>query len=246
MNSFDNELTILWEVVCPKCGSEILNKNGKYKNRQRFVCLDCGYSFTTYSKTLLNSTKINKSQWDTIIKGVINNNTLKTISSSTNVSIISISKIKRRILKMLNSGNLFDKCLKQYYYNPFDTTSYFIKEIPHSFFYYYKYNESFYILFTETKYHDFTTTVYTKKEFNILLSDVYFQNLEFVSYKNISDEKATNHIDNLISFLKSHRGIKNELLGNYCNFYDFLEKYPNDELFDLIYKAIATYNKKND
>ncbi len=243
MNKFDNELKILWEVVCPKCGSEILNKNGKYKNRQRFVCLDCGYSFTTYSKTLLNSTKINKSQWDTIIKGVIKNDKLKTISSSTDISIISISKIKRRILEMLNSKNLFAKCLKLNHYNPFDTTSYFIKEIPHSLFYYYKYSEDSYILFTKTKYHDFTTTAYTKKEFNILLSDIHYQNLEFVSYKNISDEKTTNHIDNLIAYLKSHRGIKSELLGNYCNFYDFLEKYPSNELFELIYKTISTYKK---
>ena len=89
MDIFKNELTILWEVVCPRCGSEILNKNGKYRGRQRFICLDCGLSFTTYSRSILDSTKLTPKHWEIIIESIINNEKLESISKKTSISCLA-------------------------------------------------------------------------------------------------------------------------------------------------------------
>ncbi|MBD2741216.1 hypothetical protein H6H02_06325 [Coleofasciculus sp. FACHB-1120] len=33
------------QIICPKCGAPEIRKNGHYKNKQRYVCKDCGKQF---------------------------------------------------------------------------------------------------------------------------------------------------------------------------------------------------------
>ncbi len=244
MEKFENELVNLWDVVCPKCHSEILNKNGKYNGRQRFICLDCGYSFTTYSKTLFNSTKIKKSQWDIIIDGIIQNKSLKIISSNSNISPISISKIKRKIYKMLNSDNEFENNLKRFYYNPFDNSSFFTPVKVKSIIYYYQYNDDSYILYSQNINNEFISIVYSKKEFNTLLTSIYYPNVEFINYKDILDDEAFSYIEDLLYTLKQYRGIKKNLLDDYSNFFHYRKYNTDEKLSKYIYKKITTYKIK--
>lgn len=163
MEIFKDELTILWEVVCPRCGSEILNKNGKYRGRQRFICLDCGLSFTTYSRSILDSTKLNNNQWEIIIEGIIDNEKLEDISKKAQVSTISISKIRRKILDELYSLSRYNFVLNKYYYNPFDTSTIFIPNKDKGTIYYHEYNKSMVIACIEYHKDLFISNAYLKK-----------------------------------------------------------------------------------
>ncbi len=244
MDIFKDELTILWEVVCPRCGSEILNKNGKYRGRQRFICLDCGLSFTTYSRSILDSTKLTPKQWEIIIESIINNEKLESISKKALVSIISLSKIRRKILDELYSLSRYNFVLNKYYYNPFDTSTIFIPNKNKGTIYYHEYNNS--MVIACIKYHNdiFISNAYFKKDFNILMSDINYSKLEFVSASESSNLVALYYLENLLSFLKQYRGIKNDLLAKYCNFYDFQKNLSKEELINLIINQIGRYKKK--
>jgi transposase-like protein len=245
MEILKEELTILWEVVCPKCKSEILNKNGKYRGRQRFVCLDCGCSFTTYSRSILDSTKLKESEWQIIIDGVISNDYLKTISEKSNVSQISISKIRRNILTVLYGLNRFEDTLNKYYYNPFDTSTVFIPNQQKGSIYFYDYNDKMVLCFIELKQHIFISKAYPKKEFSLLISSVHYPKLEFESMNETTNTFVIQYFEQLLQFLKNYRGIKNELLSQYCNFYDFQSHLNKEELTKLIIHQINHSKKRN-
>lgn len=244
MEIFKEELQDLWDVKCPKCGSEILNKNGKYRNRQRFICLDCSFSFTTYSRSLLDSTKLSKKQWDDIILGIIHNQKLSTISNTAEVSVISVSKIRRRVLDSLYPLSRYKKVLDQYYYNPFDTSTIFIPNKVEGCMYYHQYNDEMVIVFIEYHHHLYISNAYTKREFNILISSVHYNKLKFVSSKEATNLDAVAYLENLLSYFKQYRGIKNELLAKYCNFYDFQKNLTEDELSTTIMNQISSHKQK--
>ncbi|KFZ26886.1 MAG: hypothetical protein KQ78_00652 [Candidatus Izimaplasma bacterium HR2] len=246
MKILKTELITLWDVECPKCKSEILNKNGKYRNRQRFICLDCGSSFTTYSRSVLDSTKLNEEQWETIISGIIQNNTLKKISIDTGISIISISKIRRKIFDAIYPLSKFDKVVSKFYYDPFDSTTIFIPDQKDGFIYYYQYNQSSVIAFIKYRDNIYLSKSYLTKDFNLFMSCVNYPKLQFISHKDTDDEIATQYIENLIYFLKSYRGIKKELLSKYCNFYDYKERLSAEDFSTMIIKQISSHKKKND
>jgi len=243
---FKDELTILWEVKCPKCGSDILNKNGKYRKRQRFICLDCGFSFTTYSKSILDSTKLTEAQWIIIIKGVINNSKLKEIGTEANISLITTSKIRRKILDAIYSLSRFNKLLKKHHYDPFDTSTIFIPDKEEGTLYYYRYNDDIVLAFIEYSEDKYISYAYLTHDFNILMTSINYPKLNFVPYNDIDKPSAINHIDKLIYFLKGYRGIKKELMSKYCNFYDFKTNLDNEELTQLIIHQISAHKKKND
>ncbi len=245
MKILEEELVKLWDVICPKCNSAILNKNGRYRGRQRFICLDCGFSFTTYSKSLLNSTKLTEDQWQKIITGVIENKKLSEISKDANVSSISISKIRRRIFDALFGLSRFVKTLNKYYYDPFDSTSIFLPDKENGTLYYYKYNEQSVIAFLEYHPDIYVSRAYDIKEFNILLSSIHYPKLDFTPFSQIDKLSAIDYIDNLLVYLKSYRGIKKELLTQYCNFYDFKVNLSTEDLTEIILDQLASKVKTN-
>lgn len=246
MEIFKEELQMLWDVKCPKCNSDILNKNGKYRGRQRFICLDCGYSFTTYSKSILDSTKLSENQWQMIVRGIINNQTLATLSKEVKVSLISLSRIRRNILDLLLPLNRYSKLLKKYYYNPFDTSTIFIPNMERGVIYYCDYNES--MIITITEYHKgiYISYAYPKREFNSLMSDVNYEKLDFISSKEVTNIDAISYLDGLLKFLKGYRGIKAELLSRYCVFYDFKTNLSEEEFTNLVIAHIGLHKKRND
>ncbi len=245
MKILKEELTILWEVQCPKCNSDILNKNGKYRGRQRFICLDCGFSFTTYSKSILDSTKLKEEQWQTIISGIIDNVKISDIAKQSGVSSISISKIRRKIFDSLKPLSRFTRTLNKHYYNPFDTSTIFVPDKDEGLLYYYKYNDYLVIAFIEYHPNVFVSMAYPIHEFNILLSSVHYPKLKLVSFKDITNHNAISYLENLTDFLKSYRGIKKELLASYCNFYDFKRNLNKEELTNLLINQLSKNTKTN-
>ena len=247
MEILKNELTSLWEVTCPKCYGIILNKNGKYRGRQRFVCLNCGISFTTYSKGLLNSTKLDEPTWHLLIDGILENKKIKDISELTGVSVPSISKIRRRILDLFWAISSFQKILEKYYFDPKDKNTIFADKLVKKIMYYYHYNETSVIAVIH--YHDsvYISRAYTSKEFEELQSSIHYPTVMFLDVNETDNIDVQLHIDKLVHYLKQFRGIKSNLLSQYCNFYDFSVHIKKEEMFSILIKEIPTYiiiNKK--
>lgn len=49
-------------IICPKCGSVHVIKNGKYKNRQLYKCKDCNKKFNELTNTPFHHTRLNYKQ----------------------------------------------------------------------------------------------------------------------------------------------------------------------------------------
>ncbi len=43
--------------VCPHCGKNHIRKHGTKQGKQRYICIDCGKTFTQYNNTVFFSTK---------------------------------------------------------------------------------------------------------------------------------------------------------------------------------------------
>jgi transposase-like protein len=239
-----DELLMLWDVTCPECGSEILNKNGKYRSRQRFVCLDCGHSFTTYSKSILHATKLPEEAWESIITGVINGQPLRQIAADADVSMISTSKIRRNILRVLYPLSRFRKALDDYFYDPENTGSYFMPDQEQRSVYYMAYRSDLWIMFLSYHGHMFVSDCYDGDAFHELKDSPFYPQLTFVPLDEADNPEADEYISGLLAFLKSFRGIKHDWVGPYCNFYDFRRYLTPGDLYDRIIEEISHYKRK--
>lgn len=246
MKLFKPELTQLWDVVCPKCSSAILNKNGKYRDRQRFICMDCGFSFTTYSKSILDSTKLSEDQWSRIIDGIINLDRLQDMKDDTNVSLISLSNIRRNIFSSLYSLSPFDHILQKHNYDPFDTSTIFIPNTKRGTLYYYLYNKDIAIAIIKYREHIYISKAYDTTVLNSLISSIHYETLDFIPFSECQDMDAISYIEDLLQFIKSFRGIKKSVFSEYCNFYDYKLNLNDDEFKQLIISQIQKHKKRND
>lgn len=244
MAEFQNELKDLWDIKCPNCNSEILNKNGKYRGRQRFICLDCGKSFTTFSNTLFDSTKLSYDKWVVIITGILNNRKLSEISDKVNVSTISLSKIRIELLKLLYPLNKFHKTINKYYYDPFDTSSIFMDHKKDGVVYSYHYNDKTIIVLIQVNEFEYALCTMPKLEYNKLLIDVNYNDIEFIPFKECDDNKIILYFEQLISYLKSYRGIKAEYMKYYVNFYNLLKTHGTNQLGIIIQEQLGNPYKE--
>ncbi len=78
------------------------------------------------------------------------------------------------------------------------------------------------------------------------MTSINYPKLNFIAYKDIHEPSAINHIDKLMSFLKGYRGIKKELMSQYCNFHDFRTNIKHEDLVHVILNQISIHKKKND
>jgi len=239
MSEFKNELTDLWQILCPKCESEILNKNGKYRGRQRFICLDCGNTFTTYSKSILDSTKLSSDKWHIIIKGIVKNYPLGKIKDNVDVSVISLSKIRKNIFKLLYPKNKFDKVLRKFYYDPFDTSSIFKSKEEKGQIYFHKYDDDLIILLIKKSKTEFYLKMVSKQQLNELMMDINFKRIDFIDTDETTDEDVIIYFERLAKFLKSYRGIKRAYVKYYVNFYSFLVIKGQEGLYNFILDNIG-------
>lgn len=57
--------------VCPHCQSTSIVKNGKLKDKQRYLCKTCNKSFNDLTKSALSCTKLPLEKWIEYVKGMI-------------------------------------------------------------------------------------------------------------------------------------------------------------------------------
>lgn len=244
MDLFEKELISLWDVVCPKCNSEILNKNGKYRGRQRFICLDCGHTFTTYSDTILASTKLNESVWIRIIKSLLKGEKLSTLSNDLNISMVTLSKVRKKCLVILYEFNSFDETIRQYYHNPKRSDSIFVEKEKKGTLYLYPFNNNIYIGCIRNEWNHITSHVFTKKEWTTFKCDNNYPGLFCIHIENTKDIEISHYFNNLNKYLKLFRGIKKEDLKYYTNLYDAKKRFTNEEFITYLIQKIKTTKKR--
>jgi transposase-like protein len=244
MDLFEKELISLWDVVCPKCNSEILNKNGKYRGRQRFICLDCGHTFTTYSDTILASTKLNESIWIRIIKSLLKCEKLSTLSNELNISMVTLSKVRKKCLVILYEFNTFDETIRQYYHNPKHNDSIFVEKEKRGTLYFYPLNKNTYIGCIRNRWNHITSHIFTKKEWTSFKCEHNYPGLLCTHIENTKDIEISNYFNNLSKYLKLFRGIKKEDLKYYTNLYDAKKRFTNEEFITYLIQKIKTTKKR--
>ena len=49
--------------VCPHCNCEDISRNGKYNDKQRYICKDCGKTFTDFTNSATYKSKKPLDKW---------------------------------------------------------------------------------------------------------------------------------------------------------------------------------------
>jgi len=57
---------------CPRCGHDEVSRNGKFKEKQRYICNSCRKTFTDFTRSPRYNSKKDISQWILYTKCMIN------------------------------------------------------------------------------------------------------------------------------------------------------------------------------
>lgn len=227
MDAFPKELVDLWDIACPYCHSELLNKNGKYKGRQRFLCLECGKTFTSYSKSLINASKIDRNVLNDVITMIIRGYQLKTIEIKTGISSVSLSKIRLKILRIFYSLNTF----KEHVYNDsrLHPLKIYIKNLC----------ANRYVLSLQTRKSHFTSLHLNYETLLDLMNNQISLNISFIKEDSIEDIEVVRYHESLRKFLSDCRGIKEKYLNLYINFHAIRYNYSITEAKNYLKSRMA-------
>ena len=88
-------------ISCPHCGSISVVKTGKKDGKQRYKCKDCKKYFIQASKTLFNNTRLTKSQWIELLRGLAMNLSLTKIANNIGTSTKTVWYNKNKVLTIL-------------------------------------------------------------------------------------------------------------------------------------------------
>lgn len=88
-------------VACPHCGSATIVKIGKKDGRQRYRCKDCEKTFSSTIGTLHQHSKLTKYQWKGLIKGILQNLSIRKIADDIEVNPRTVWYNKQKICNAL-------------------------------------------------------------------------------------------------------------------------------------------------
>jgi len=74
-------------MICPKCGSDHVGKNGSAHGKSRFRCKDCGAYFGPTSGKLTAGTYSSEKAWDAFVEGMLCDDSLPVLSEKCGVSL---------------------------------------------------------------------------------------------------------------------------------------------------------------
>lgn len=99
---------------CPLCGSASYKKHGTTTSgMQRYICKDCGKTFSENYGDSLRYTHLSESQWLNILRGIVNNHSLPQIARDCGISKSTAwscrMKINQAIMTMYGYSDLFQR-----------------------------------------------------------------------------------------------------------------------------------------
>ena len=91
-------------LFCPKCGCTTnIVRNGKYKDKQRFLCRNCKSTFTCTKDTILHRTHKPLEIWKTYLECMASGLTIRKIAKICNISVPTAFYWRHKILDGLRS-----------------------------------------------------------------------------------------------------------------------------------------------
>lgn len=88
-------------TVCIHCGSENIRKHGFKSGRQRYYCKDCKKTFVLSTGTISNHSKLTPAQWKELLRGMVENLSLRKIAENTDLCIQTIWYNKQKVCSLL-------------------------------------------------------------------------------------------------------------------------------------------------
>lgn len=97
---------------CPLCGSASYKRKGHTnQGMQRYLCKDCGKSFSENYGDSLRYSHLSESQWMELLRGIVNNHSLTRIAQDSNISVSTAwacrTKVNQAIATMYGYTDLF-------------------------------------------------------------------------------------------------------------------------------------------
>lgn len=89
-------------VACVHCGSVKVKRNGKYRNRQRYLCRDCGKSFNDLTNTPISGTHY-LGKWSTFFQLMVEGYTLPKIAKRLKIHLSTAFYWRHKVLFSLRS-----------------------------------------------------------------------------------------------------------------------------------------------
>lgn len=90
-------------LFCPKCGSVNINKNGKYNNRQNYICKECNKKFNVLTNTVFHHTHLTYKQIERAIDCVINLFSIRKTAKLLHISTKTAFTLRHKIISCLKS-----------------------------------------------------------------------------------------------------------------------------------------------
>lgn len=88
-------------ICCPKCGSTIIKKNGKYKNRQLYKCKICKKKFNELTNTPFHHTRLNYKQIETAYDCLVNKLPIRKVAKKIGVSTRTAFTLRFKLITCL-------------------------------------------------------------------------------------------------------------------------------------------------
>ena len=101
-NEFENYENEVFK--CSNCGSHQIAKHGTYNNLQRYRCKKCLTTFTSKTKTIFSTTKLEKDKWLKYIEYFIDGLSLRRCAEKVGVCLKTSYFMRHRILECLKKN----------------------------------------------------------------------------------------------------------------------------------------------
>jgi len=91
---------------CPQCKSEKIKRNGNKKGSQRFLCKDCGRTYSETTNTIMAYSHYGEAVWKQAIRDTVNCIPLEETASSMQLSHSTAFNMRHKILLALESEEI--------------------------------------------------------------------------------------------------------------------------------------------
>ena len=89
-------------ICCPHCGSNNIIKNGRYKEKQRFICKCCGKSFNSLTNSPISMSHMPE-KWPLYIECLIKGMSLRSAAAEIGVSYVTLFYWRHKLMRALKS-----------------------------------------------------------------------------------------------------------------------------------------------
>lgn len=87
--------------ACINCGSAAIKKHGVRNGRQRYICKDCGKTFSSSTGKITYKSRLTPEQWKELIRGLVDNLSLNQIAKNIGTSATTVWLNKQKICNIL-------------------------------------------------------------------------------------------------------------------------------------------------